>query len=628
MLLALSLLAIAPALRAGARDDLAHMSLEDLSSVEVTSVSKSAEPLSRAPSAIYVITHADIVRSGATSLPEALRLAPNIRITELTASNYVISARGFGGNTGAQNFSNKILMLIDGRSVYSPLFSGIYTDVQDVMMEDIERIEVISGPGATLWGANAMNGVINVITRAAYLTDGSVVAVAAGNYEQDVAARYGGKIGADTSFRVYGKAFDRGALGQADGASAQDRWDKVQGGFRSDWSRNGDSFTLQGDTYRALEDELGTSDQRLTGTDVLTRWRHRAGQSDLSVQAYVDQTERAAPAGGGAFVLHTYDLELQQSAVLGGIHRLVWGAGERINSYDIANTPTLLFLPPHRRLTLGDVFLQDTVTLGGVVDVTLGAKLEDDPYSGWSFQPDARLSWKLDDSHMIWAAASKAIRAATPFDVDVVEKLGTTTFLTGYPAFEPERVVAYELGYRGHYLSTLSFSMSAFYNVYDDLRTVETASPTVFLPLHWGNLMQGDTYGLDSWADWQVTERWRLSPGLRLLHKSLRFSPGASGLLGLAQSGNDPSSQASLKSSLEMWRDWTLDAALRHEGSLPNPALPAYTELNARIGWRASRTLELSLSGANLLHAHHYEYPAPDGEQIGRRALATARWSF
>lgn len=613
---------------ADGREDLTQMSLADLSSVEVTSVSKSAEPLSRAPAAIYVITHAEILRSGATTIAEALRLAPNLRITQLTSNNYVISARGFGGNTQVQNFSNKILMLIDGRSVYSPLFSGIYTDVQDVMMEDVERIEVLSGPGATLWGANAMNGVINIITRAAYLTDGAAVTVAAGSAVQELAGRYGGNLGSDTAFRVYGQATNHGSLELPDGSSAHDHWYKTQGGFRSDWSRGADSFTVQGDVYRATETQLGTGDQQLTGANALTRWRHQIGQSDLSIQAYVDQTERAAPAGGSAFVLHTYDLQIGQSVVLGSVHRVVWGAGERVNSYQITNTPTFMFVPAARDLTLGNVGVQDTISLSSAFDLTVGAKMEDDPYSGWSFQPDVRFSWTLGDSHMLWAAASKAVRSPTPFDVDVIEKVGTLTFLTGNPAFEPEKVLAYEIGYRAHFASTLSVSASAFYNVYDDLRTIEPASATDFLPLHWGNLMSGHTYGLESWADWQVTNRWRLSPGVRLLHKNLRFAPGASTLLGLGQSGDDPSSQASLKSALDLGNDMTLDAALRYVGALPEPAMPSYVELNARFGWRLSRALEISVSGSNLLHAHHYEYPAADGERISRSALAEARWRF
>ena len=613
---------------ADGREDLTHMSLEDLSSVEVTSVSKSAEPLRRAPAAIYVITHAEILRSGATTIPEALRLAPNLRVTQLTSSNYVVSARGFGGNKQAQNFSNKILMLIDGRSVYTPLFSGIYTDVQDVMMEDIERIEVISGPGATLWGANAMNGVINIITRAAYLTDGGVATAAGGNAVQELTGRYGSKLGDDTSFRVYGMATNHGSLELPDGSSAYDRWYKTQGGFRSDWSRGADAFTFQGDAYRVTETQLGTGDQQLSGANALARWRHQIGRSDLSIQAYVDQTQRAAPAGGSAFVLHTYDLQIEQSVVLASVHRLVWGAGERINSYQVTNSPSLMFLPAERDLTLGNIFLQDTISLSGAVDVTVGAKMEDEPYSGWSFQPDARLSWMLGDSHMVWAAASKAARSPTPFDVDVVEKVGTLTFLTGNPHFEPEKVRAYEIGYRGHFVSTLSLSASVFYNVYDDLRTIEPASVTDFLPLHWGNLMSGNTSGLEAWADWQVTDRWRLSPGLRLLHKNLRFAPGASTLLGLAQSGDDPSSQASLKSALDLGNDMTLDAALRYVGALPEPATPSYVELNTRFGWRLSRALDLSVSGMNLLHAHHYEYPAADGEQMSRSGLAEVRWHF
>jgi len=287
-----------------------------------------------------------------------------------------------------------------------------------------------------------------------------------------------------------------------------------------------------------------------------------------------------------------------------------------------------MFLPAQRDLTLANLFVQDALSLSGAVDLTVGAKMEVDSYSGWSFQPDARLSWMLGDSHMIWAAVSQAVRSPAPFDVDLVEKVGALTFLTGNRDFEPEKVRAYEVGYRGHFLSTLSLSTSVFYNVYDDLRTIEPASTTNFLPLHWANLMSGNTSELEAWADWQVTHRWRLSPGLRLLHKSLRFAPGASGLLGLAQAGDDPSSQALLKSAVDLGSDTTLDAALRYVGALPAPATPSYVELNARFGWRPSRALELSVSGINLLHAHHYEYPAADGEQISRSALAEARWHF
>lgn len=620
-------LSIAQAQQSALIEDLSNMSLEQLGNVQVTSVSKSPELLRKAPAAIYVITHDEIVRSGATSLPQVLRLAPNLLVTQLTASNYVAAARGLGGNPDAQNFANKLLMLIDGRSVYSPLYSGIYHDAQDVILDDIDRIEVISGPGATLWGANAMNGVINIITRPAYLTDGTLVTAATGNLEQNLSARYGGKIDEELTYRFYGKAFQRDAMQLADGADAQDDWYKGQGGFRLDWSHGADLLTVQGDAYRGLESQQVGSKLSLVGANALARWQHHSERSDLQLQTYYDFTQRTAPADGVAFDLHTYDIEIQQSIALGSMHKIVWGAGERINSYRITSVGGLLFVPNERDLTLGNVFAQDTLALSDSFKLTLGVKLEDNPYSGWETQPDVRLAWQVSDGTLLWAAASRAIRSATPFDQDVVERLGGVDFLIGNAHFRPEEVTAYEIGYRGDPTATFSVSISSFYNDYDDLRTIEP-TPTTFIPLHWDNSMRGFTYGVTAWAKWQVTDWWRLSPGFTALHKRLKFAPGASGLLGVAQAGNDPSSHASLTSSMDLPHHLTFDASLRYVGALPDPALQEYYDLTARLGWRVSQALEISLTGFNLLDATHAEYPADNGEEIKRSVIAEARWRF
>lgn len=609
----------------GAEGELETLSLAQLANVEVTSVSKAAERLSRAPAAIYVITHDQIVRSGATSIAEALRLAPNLQVRRLTSTSYAVSARGFGGNQGDQNFANKLLVLIDGRSVYSPLFSGIYLDAQDVLLEDIDRIEVISGPGATLWGANAMNGVVNIITRTPYLSTGTALTLDAGNQDQRVGARYGRKVGDQTAWRVYGLGNRQDALQLPDGSGAHDGWSKAQGGFRLDWARGADNLTVQGDVYRGLEEQPGTQSLRVTGANLLARWQHHTDASDTQLQAYFDDTQRGAPNSGTGFVLHTYDIELQQNLLLGSANRVVWGAGERLNMYAIANSPSLLFLPPSRSLTLGNLFAQDTLTMGRLA-LTAGLKLEDDPYSGWTLQPDARLSWTLSDSEQLWAAASRAIRAPTPFDDDVVEKVAGATFLTGNPGFRPERVTAYELGYRALPSNRFSVSASVFYNYYDDLRTIDLGAPPAFLPLLWGNAMQGDTYGLELWADLQVLPWWRLSPGLTTLHKELRFKPGAAQVVGLAQAGDDPSVQASLTSSMDLPREITWDVSLRHVNALPDPAAPGYYELDTRLAWGVSRQLELAVVGNDLLHARHLEYPSPDGEEIPRSFMLQIRW--
>lgn len=613
------------------------MSLKDLTNVEVTSVSKTAEPLSRAPAAVYVITHDMIVRSGATSIPEVLRLAPNLEVRQLTSTTYAITARGFGGNQADQNFSNKLLVLIDGRSVYNPLFSGVYWDAQTVLLQDVDRIEIISGPGATLWGANAMNGVINIITRPAYLTQGTFASAGAGNQEQAADVRDGGKINEETAYRVYGIGFRREAFELPGGASAQDPWRSGQAGFRVDSSLAADSLTVQGDAYHSVEDEPGSPGGLVTGANVLGRWQHHTAHSDLQLQGYFDDTQRGVPNGGAGFVLHTYDVELQQSLDAGAANRLVWGAGERLNQYELRSVPgpatSLLFVPTRRALTLGNVFAQDTWSIVPTLSFTAGIKEEDDPFSGWAFQPDARLSWMATPTTELWGAVSRAIRAPTPFDEDVEEKVGPVLFLTGNRDFKPERVTAYEVGYRGQVGQILSLSASVFYNHYDDLRTINVGPATgpaapFGLPLSWGNDLEGNTYGVETWADVQITDWWRLSPGFRSFHEDLRFKPGYVPIVGISQAGDDPSAQGFLTSSLDLGSRITFDASLRYVNALPDPALPGYYEMTARLGWRVKPNLELALSGANLLHARHIEYPSPDGEAIPRSGMLEVRWGL
>jgi iron complex outermembrane receptor protein len=558
------------------------------------------------------------------SIPEALRLAPNLQVEQLTASGYSITARGFGDSRDVQTQANKLLILVDGRTVYSPLFSGVFYDAIDVVMDDIDRIEVISGPGASLWGANAMNGVINIITRTAADTQGALLRFNAGNAARSAVARYGGKYGETLEYRVYGKVFDRDALDLASGASAEDDWQKRQGGFRMEWGRARDALTLQGDVFHADQSVAGQPDIANTGLNVLGRWEHTGEKSQLRVQTYYDRTEREAPADAAGFVLDTYDLEIQQSASL-GTHQLVWGAGKRINNYHIMNGVGLRFIPSHRSLDLGNIFLQDTIGFGSSLNLTAGVKLEDSPYSGWSTLPDLRISWAPSDTTLLWGAVSRAIRAPTPFDTDVAEFF-PTLILRGNPDFVSEKLWGYEVGYRGQPLAMVSLSASVFYDEYEDLRSVEFGPPGI--PLQWGNQIEGHTYGVEAWANVQVRPWWRLSPGLRSLHKRLRFAPGASQILDVGQTGDDPSHQASLKSFMSFGSRVTFDAFLRHVGELPAPQNPDYYELSARLAWRLSDSLELGVSGFNLLHEHHTEYPVPTGERIQRSVFVEARVTF
>lgn len=626
ILCSFTLPALAAAMDASAAEsieELSRMSLEELAKVQVTSVSKTVQAANTAPATLYVITHEEIMRSGARSLIEALRLAPNLLVSQQSASAYVVSARGFGGNSPVQNFSNKILILIDGRSVYSPLFSGVFFDELDTLLEDVDRIEVISGPGATLWGANAMNGVINVITRSARQTEGTVLQAGGGNQDAMVGARFGAPVLDAISYRVYGLGFNRESLQLADGSSAHDRWRKGQAGFRADWTPAADLLTVQGDAYRGTEDQLAGEQVGISGANLLGRWRHATPASQWQLQAYLDHSEAGQPINGAGFVLNIYDLEVQQSRTLERYGAWVWGVGERVSDYHIENSATLLFLPSHRSLNLTNLFAQGTFDLAAKLQLIAGVKLEDDPYSHWTAMPDVRLSWMPAPTSTLWAAASRAVRSPTPFDVDIVEKVGTTVFLTGNAAFRTEKLTAYEVGYRTQLGDRLSLTAATFYNVYQDLRTIEPGPALEPLPFRWDNQMAGQTYGIEAWADLQLTSWWRLSPAFRSFHERLHFKPGASGLLGLSQAGDDPGSSASLKSSMTFEQKLSLDATLRHAGEFPDPSVPAYYELGVRLAWRLSGAWQLAVTGNNLLHKRHLEYEG--AEFVPRSFILEAR---
>lgn len=620
------LLILASATQAREAQGLSSLSLEELVDVQVTSVSKSPERLSQAAAAIYVITGEDIRRSGVSTLTEALRLAPNLRVTQLGSYNHVVSTRGFGGSPSAQNFSNKLLMLVDGRSVYSPLFSGIYLDSQDVLLSDVSRIEVISGPGSSLWGANAMNGVINVITRPAYLTEGTALTASAGTDQQLVGLRHGATFGATGSWRIHGKAMRGDAMDLSPDLGADDAWRRGQAGFRMDLTRVEGNLTLQGDVHHGEMQRPGTDRERVTGANLLARWERESQQGKLQVQAYFDHVQRDTREQEDMRV-NTFDLEVQQDLAIGSRHSFTWGAGARLHRYHIRGSAGLRFDPAARNLELWNLFAQDTIALGDQVRVTLGLKLEHNAFSGWEPQPELRLAWQPQPSLLFWAAAARAIRAPTPFDTDVDEYLGELHMIEGDPQFQSEKLLAYDAGTRMRVGQSLWLSASVFYNRYDDLRTIEWGAAPDFLPLHWDNQMHGHTYGFNAWATWQVTDWWRLAPGFELLRKRLEFDSTSFGPLGVHQSGNDPKGHARLVSSMDLGDRQLLELTVRHVGRLPEPRMGAYTELSARYAYRITEALELSLRGVNLLHGHHREYPAGDGRLIRRGAMLEARWS-
>jgi iron complex outermembrane recepter protein len=591
--------------------DLADLSLEQLANIEVTSVSRRAERLSDAAASIYVITNDDIRRSGVTSLPEALRLAPNLQVARTSASGYAISARGFNNAIG-----NKLLVLIDGRTVYTPLFSGVFWDAQDVMLEDIDRIEVISGPGGTLWGANAVNGVINVITRKAQATQGTLAAAGGGNLEAGGSVRHGGKFGADGHYRVYGKYFDRDNTKRANGTAVADGWDKGQLGFRADWSSGANrGFTLQGDLYDGKEEQAPTGKINISGGNVIARWNERlAGGSDLRVQFYYDRTKRDQATFGET--LDILDVEMQQGLPAVGAHRILWGGGYRSAKDSVRNSAGLAFLPADKDLAWANAFVQDEIRLADGLELTLGIKLESNDYTGWETLPSVRLAWKAAPNRLVWGALSRAVRAPARLDRELFLPANPPFLLAGGPNFESEIANVAEIGYRAQASSTLSYSVTAFYHDFDKLRSLEPLPGGGFVI---ANGVEGTTRGIEGWGAWQATKSWRFSAGGMYLDKDLKSRPGSLDPTGPAAQGNDPEYQWQLRSSLNLTDRHEFDVIVRNVGSLPNPAVPAYVAVDAWLGWRVSRSVELSLTLQNIFDSEHPEFGAPATRSIFER---------
>lgn len=605
-LLALSLLAFAG--EAQARDDaqptladLRQLSIEDLANVQVTSVSKSPETVAGAPAAIYVISDQAISRSGADSLANLLRLAPNLQVAASDSQTYAITARGFNESTST---ANKLQVLIDGRTVYTPLFSGVFWDVQNAMPEDLDRIEVISGPGGALWGANAVNGVINVTSKSAADTQGGLLAANAGQTWNSLRGRYGGMAG-DAAWRVYAMYDERGPSRRPSGREARDENRILQGGFRTDWGAGADRFTLQGDAYGGSTERPpgGRVSPEVSGGNLLGRWTRRGDEGAVfEAQAYFDDAYRMVSSKANARV-DTFDLDLRYSPAPIGIHSLTLGGGYRLSTDEFRPGPGTAYLKPDsRRLQWGNLYLQDEMALTDRLRLTLGLKVEHNSYTGWEYMPTARLAWRPDEGMLLWAAVSRAVRTPSRYDRDLY-----SVVLGGGANFQSETLVSYELGYRGRPVGPVSLSVSLFYNDYDDLRTLEVTVPTV-LPFTVANGREGSTYGLEAWADWAVTDRWRLSAGLSTLHEDFRLKPGSLDIGGTALTGNDPDYQAQLRSSLDIGSSVTLDVDVRSVGALPSPRVPAYVEADARLAWRYSDRGELSISGVNLLDDAHLEF--------------------
>jgi len=602
------------------------LSLEQLMNVEVTSVSKRPERLSQVPSAIQVITQEDLRRSGASNLPEALRLATNLEVAQVDSRQWAISARGFNSTT-----ANKLLVLIDGRTVYTPLYSGVFWDAQDISLSDVDRIEVISGPGATLWGANAVNGVINIITKDAKDTPGLLVSGGGGTELRGLgSARYGAALGASARFRAYAKGFTREPTVFPNGQDAGDDWHAEQGGFRMDWDLSeGSHLTLEGDLYDGRISQPGAADVVVSGHNAIARWsRTTSAHSTLTAQLYYDRTHRDIPATFGED-LDTYDVDLQQHATLGTRHEVVWGVGYRLINDRVANSAGLAFLPPHVTRQWFTGFLQDEIAL--VPDrlrVTLGTKLEHNDYTGVEIQPSARLNWAPRASGTLWAAVSRALRTPSRLDRELFIPGQAPYALAGGPNFHSEEELAYEVGYR-HEAQALAVTIATFYNRYYGLRSLEQANPPNPLPVVIGNGQDGESYGTEVTGEYRVSGRWRLRAGYTELRVHIWPVPGSTDSTHGSAESHDPERQLAVVSSTDLPGHLRLDGVLRYVGAIANQQVPAYAELNARLSWQAAEPLEVSIVGQNLLHAHHAEFgAAATRQEIKRGVYGSVTWHF
>ena len=613
--------------------DLTGLTIEELMKVEITTPARKEQKLMDTPSAVFVILPEDIRRSGARSIPEALRMAPGLQVARLDANKWAISSRGFNSR-----FSNKLLVLMDGRSVYTPLFSGVFWDVQDTLLDDIERIEVIRGPGATVWGANAVNGVINIITKPARQTRGIYGAGGLGTDLKDFAsARYGGPSGdeEDLYYRAYGKYQNHDGF-----KGGHDDWFMTRAGFRTDYKiDDGQTLTALGDLYGGEVGERVTvptltapfsrtfnQHSDVTGANILGRWTLKTShESQLSIQSWFEHTNRE-----NEVVMerrNTFEVMLDHRfSPLSG-HDLCWGAEFRFTDDHTEGSESVQFDPEHRHAVIGSIFLQDEMTL--VPDrlrFTLGCKFEYNTFSRRNRtvepQPNVRLAWTPDPAHAVWVSSAWAVRTPSRAEIDAsaivaVDPVGPTAFtLIGNREFDPEEVVALEAGYRMQPLEEISFDLAAFVNLYDDLRTFEpgapfpvaTPVPHVVLPLDNSNRMTGRSYGVELSVATRPFPWWKLQASYTFL--SINLVPDGDSRDPTAESieHENPANQVHLRSSWDLGADIDLDVIPRYVSGLSALNVEPYVELDARLAWRPWKNGEVSLTGQNLLHRSHMEF--------------------
>jgi iron complex outermembrane receptor protein len=638
-------------------EKLSNMTLEEIMNTQVYSASKRPEKLSDTAASVYVLTSQDIAKSGVTSIPEALRLVPGVNVAQSNNNTWAISIRGFN-----QQFSNKLLVLIDGRSVYTPLFSGVWWDTIDYVLDDIDRIEVVKGPGGTLWGANAVNGVINIITKEARKTQKNYASFTAGYNGQAIAEyRYGGKTGpegTDNYYRVYGKMQNNEELSNSlTGADNNDNWQKGQTGFRydfRDWDLN--KLTLQGDFYNGQKGypfDLPTGSfpfsspnnqlTTFTGSNLMLKWNLDREKFNTDIKAYIDYAARDdSPVLKQEIITNDIDIQTQYNY---GIHSFIGGAEIRYITDNLQDSQYVGYKSDETSASVLSTFLQDKIAvIPEKLFLTLGSKLTYSEYTNFEVQPSARVSYSINEDHTVWAAISQALRTPARGEdgFSGFTPTGNPSFVSivGSESYQSEKLTAYELGYRGDVSNNLFFDVSAFYNDYDDLRTGQASVGAPPIIIATGNNGYGETYGIETYAVWGVTDKWDLKPSYTLLLQNFHLNSGSNDTILEHDEERSPENQFSLGSYYKVTKDVNWDSNLYYVSNLhyyanggtgPRTKIDGYARLDSQVRWNVMKDVELSLIGQNLLDDKHLEFDETlysQASEISRTVLARIKVKF
>ncbi len=602
--------------------DITQLSIEDLLNLKITSVSKKTESITRAPAAVHVLTAEDIRRSGVTSIPEALRLVPGIQVARVDANKWAVSSRGFNARA-----ANKLLVLIDGKNIYDFLFTGVLWETKGVMLENIERIEVIRGPGGAVWGANAVNGVINIITKKAKEMLGSLVTVGGGTEERAFAAvSHGLQLGDDSYLRVFAEGWEKDA-GFLETGEPDDEARLGRAGFHYDTQLSeSDGFILQGDFYdgqQGTADSAMTADSKTEGGNLLGRWvRSLSGGGQTTLQFYYDATELDNPVLDES--RDTIDVEFNHELPQWGAHHIIYGLTYRRTSDEIGNTPVLMLIPDQRTDRLAGAFLEDEIELSAdKLYLTLGSKFEENDYTGSEVQPNIRLSWYTSETSTLWAAVSRAVRTPSRLEADFVIPLPGVGTLTGSRKQEAEELVAYEMGYRFSPVANLLLDIAVFRNEYDKLLTLEGLTT--------GSKSGGYTAGVEIAATYTPATDWKISAGYSFLDMQLELDEDSldnPATRVTALEGANPEHQVFARVGTNFSERYELDVTLRYTDELPAQDVSSYTAADVRFAAHLNKNLELSIVGQNLSEQHHFEQRVNLATEVEDGVYAKLLWRF